>query len=643
VNTIELVTSILVLTGALFMGAAILRGRKIGRHVPPALQQRWRVMVVLMLFFLAGYLSLIVVLTSSVALPTEVISGPVFLAGAVFVFIVISLTRETVSRIKSTEEDLRLLNESLEQRVAERTQELQRSHEFLRTVLDSLNDQVIIIDVYDFKIVGANTSFLAAYGLKQDEVIGRTCHEITHHRADVCTPPNDICPLLETVKTNRLAAVEHVHYLKTGKATHEEISTLPIKDNKGTIVQVVHVSRDISERKRAEQALQESEKKYRMLFEGAGDAIFILEAEGADVGKIVAVNKTAAEMHGYEIDELMHKNIRVFDSPESASLAAPLIRRILGGEWVKGFEITHRRKNGEVFPVEINAGLLELGDHKYILGFDRDITERKNAEKKLEQYAADLKQSNQDVLSFAYIVSHDLRAPLVSIKGFTGELQLALKEIEAALDVCMSHLGEQERPRMAEVIRVDVPEAMKFIGSSVSRMDGLINAILMLSRAGHRELKPELIDMKELTNSILSSLAHQIERSKTSVLVEELPVITADKVAMEQIMGNLLDNALKYLDPVREGQLAITAEHTSEEIVFHIIDNGRGIAQEDMHKVFEIFRRAGKQDVPGEGMGLAYVKTLVRKQGGRIWCESDLGKGTTFSFTIPWNESAQDD
>jgi signal transduction histidine kinase len=148
--------------------------------------------------------------------------------------------------------------------------------------------------------------------------------------------------------------------------------------------------------------------------------------------------------------------------------------------------------------------------------------------------------------------------------------------------------------------------------------------------------------MRALTKSILDSLAHQIEQRKTVVTIGELPTIIADKLAMEQIMGNLLDNALKYLDPVREGDISISAEQNGGEILFHISDNGRGIAQEDMHKVFEIFRRAGKQDVPGEGMGLAYVKTLVRRQGGRLWCESEPGKGTIFSFTIPHSAAAHE-
>jgi signal transduction histidine kinase len=108
-----------------------------------------------------------------------------------------------------------------------------------------------------------------------------------------------------------------------------------------------------------------------------------------------------------------------------------------------------------------------------------------------------------------------------------------------------------------------------------------------------------------------------------------------DKTAAEQIFGNLLDNALKYLEPSRPGKMQITAEQNAGETVFTIRDNGRGIAKEDMQKVFELFRRVGRQDVPGEGMGLTYVNTLVRRLGGRLWCESEPGVGSAFKFTIP--------
>jgi signal transduction histidine kinase len=117
--------------------------------------------------------------------------------------------------------------------------------------------------------------------------------------------------------------------------------------------------------------------------------------------------------------------------------------------------------------------------------------------------------------------------------------------------------------------------------------------------------------------------------------VGSLPEVVADRASMEQILGNLLENAVKYLDSGRPGEIEVTAERDHGETTFRIRDNGRGIAEEDMDKVFAPFRRAGRQDVPGEGMGLPYVQTLVRRHGGRIWCESELGVGTTFTFTLP--------
>ncbi len=114
-----------------------------------------------------------------------------------------------------------------------------------------------------------------------------------------------------------------------------------------------------------------------------------------------------------------------------------------------------------------------------------------------------------------------------------------------------------------------------------------------------------------------------------------LPRIVSDRTAIEQIFGNLLDNAIKYLDPQRPGHIEVSAEETADAVVFHVRDNGRGIAEEDMDKVFAPFRRAGPQDVPGEGMGLAFVRALLHRLGGRIECQSQLGVGTTFTFTLP--------
>jgi signal transduction histidine kinase len=165
-------------------------------------------------------------------------------------------------------------------------------------------------------------------------------------------------------------------------------------------------------------------------------------------------------------------------------------------------------------------------------------------------------------------------------------------------------------------------------------MDHLIRAILHLSRLGRRELYLESLAMLALVQGTVQTLAHQIAQRQVQVTVESLPTVIADRIAMEQIMGNLLANAVAYLNPDRPGEIIVTGERHADVTVVHVRDNGRGIAAEDIAKVFEPFRRVGRQDVPGEGMGLAYVRMLVRRHGGDIRCHSTLGVGTTFTFTI---------
>lgn len=264
-----------------------------------------------------------------------------------------------------------------------------------------------------------------------------------------------------------------------------------------------------------------------------------------------------------------------------------------------------------------------------------EITDRLHAEAQIKIYAEELEQKNEEIKQFAYIVSHDLRASLVNLKGFSAELRSGLEVITAALDDrAMSCLEEKMRPAVAIALKEDLPEALGFIESSVTRMDQFTGAVLTLSRLGRRELYFEPLDMNGLVKTILDSLAHQIGEQQITIAVTPLPGVVADHTSMEQIMGNLLNNAVNYLEPERPGSIEIFAEQSDDKTTFHIRDNGRGVRQEDMPKVFAPFRRAGKQDKPGEGMGLAYVQTLVRRHGGRIWCESEFGVGTTFSLTI---------
>lgn len=261
--------------------------------------------------------------------------------------------------------------------------------------------------------------------------------------------------------------------------------------------------------------------------------------------------------------------------------------------------------------------------------------QRTRGAQQLRRYAAELERANEEVKNFAYIVSHDLRSPLVNLSGFAAELRLAIGVLAPVVETALPQLPASEKAKVEAAWRQDIPEVLDFIRSALAKLDRLISALLKLSRLGRTELHLEPIDTAALVGSILHTLSHEIAQRQVRVSVGALPVIVADCIAMEQVFGNILDNALKYLSPERPGRIAITAERTPEETVFRIRDNGRGISAEDLPKLFMPFRRFGKQDVPGEGMGLPYVQALVQRHGGRIWAESQLDVGTTIIFTIP--------
>lgn len=360
------------------------------------------------------------------------------------------------------------------------------------------------------------------------------------------------------------------------------------------------------------------------------DTLMVLSRDGT----IMRANHATGLLLGREEQELVGRSIDeiIPQSPEED----PWLETVIERGAVRATEKTYLAKDGRRIQVLFSASALRYaGSIAGIICVAQDISERKHAEARLKSYSEDLAEINEELKNFAYIVSHDLRAPLVNVKGFSQELSRALSEIQPCFQKHFPLLDAQDREKIGPVLEKDIPEALMFIASSISRMDSLIGSILNLSRAGRRKLNPEPIETGSLVRSILNTLAHQIESRRISVTVGQIPDIVADRAAIEQIFGNLLDNAIKYLDADRPGHITVTADTENDTVLFHVRDNGRGMAAEDIPKAFEIFRRVGRQDVPGEGMGLAYVKTLVRLLGGHITCESAPGSGTTFSFSIP--------
>lgn len=257
-------------------------------------------------------------------------------------------------------------------------------------------------------------------------------------------------------------------------------------------------------------------------------------------------------------------------------------------------------------------------------------------EGRVAERTQDLQRANEEVQRFAYIVTHDLRAPLVNIMGFTAELDETMKSIQAYVLAEQGTLPEAQILEARQAAGEDLPEAIGFIRSSTKKMDGLINAILKISRDGRRTLKPEPIDLGALMQQQASTVEHQVVETGGAVIVEPgLPRIVSDKLSLEQIFGNLLDNAVKYRSKERPVEIRISSRGLpGSQVAIDVADNGRGIAAHDHQRVFDLFRRSGTQDQPGEGIGLAHVRTLVRNLGGDISMQSEFGRGTTFTITL---------
>lgn len=267
-------------------------------------------------------------------------------------------------------------------------------------------------------------------------------------------------------------------------------------------------------------------------------------------------------------------------------------------------------------------------------------TELRHANENLEgivaERVAELQAANEEIQRFAYIVSHDLRAPLVNVMGFTSELDAVRGDIVAFLKEAEAKLPEIVTPERRMAIETDLPEALGFIRTSTAKMDRLINAILKLSREGRRVLTPQSIDLRELVEAQGESLSQQMQEADAELKVQpDLPDVVSDRLAVEQIFGNLIENAIKYLQPGRPGRIEVTGRVQGAYHHYAIVDNGRGIDKKDFERVFELFRRSGEQDKPGEGIGLAYVRNLVRRLGGNVTVKSELGVGSTFTVTLP--------
>jgi signal transduction histidine kinase len=279
------------------------------------------------------------------------------------------------------------------------------------------------------------------------------------------------------------------------------------------------------------------------------------------------------------------------------------------------------------------------------LATSRDTLARLNAtlEDQVDERTADLSRANEEIQRFAYIVSHDLRSPLVNVMGFTAELEAATVPLNDLVDRAERAAPEILTEDARVAARADLPEAIGFIRTSTQKMDRLINAILKLSREGRRVISPETLNLEQVSYAVIGAIQHVLEDRGVSVTVASpMPTIVSDRLAVEQILSNLVENASKYLKPGRPGEIMISGRQDRGRVVIAVADNGRGIAPSDHQRIFDLFRRSGTQDQPGEGIGLAHVRALAYRLGGTIDVSSELGTGSTFRVILPPRLEMQD-
>ncbi len=358
------------------------------------------------------------------------------------------------------------------------------------------------------------------------------------------------------------------------------------------------------------ESLQASEARYRELFENANDLVFTVDLEG----RFTSLNRTAEETTGFSRDELEGSDVSVLVPPEYVDKVRKMMRRKITTHERTRYEIEILAKDGRYIPIEVGSRLIYENDEPVaIQGIARDISERKRIEEQLKRTVAELERSNEELRQFAAVASHDMHAPLRRVVAFGRLVQESKQRL----------LDDEGR------------EWISYIVSSVVHMQQLIDDLLAHSRVGASSKPAERVDCDSVVRNAMSNIADVIEESDAELRVGQLPTVMANRVELVQLFQNLIDNAIKYRGNIRP-LVEISGECQGDVWLFHIKDNGIGIAREYQEKIFEAFRRLHSIDeYEGTGIGLATCKKIVERLGGRIWVESEVGQGTEFLFTLP--------
>ncbi|MCF7954466.1 MAG: PAS domain S-box protein [Phycisphaerae bacterium] len=472
-----------------------------------------------------------------------------------------------------------------------------------------------------------NNSACQSLGYTRQELLGMSIFDINLFFTNDSWPEH-----WKLVRDEGSRLIEARHRAKGGKVFHVEIAINYVKFD--DVEYNCAFARDISKRKKTELALYLSEQRFRAI----ADYTYDWELWLSPGGRVLWTNPGVERVCGYTVEESM----AMYDYPmsiicqEDRQAVKEAFMLADEGQSGSGLEVHLRRKDGQIIWVSISW--MPIYDQKGVSqGYRasiRDITLRKNVQLEREELFKSIEAKNEELESIVYVSSHDLRTPLVNIQGFGGEITLNCGEMRELLeDVDMPR---KVRMRLAEILDIEFPQSLDFISSSAKKIDSLLDGLLKLSRIARAPLVVEPLDMNELVDGILRNLESQIKGSGVVVSVERLPKCSADSIQVNQIFTNLIDNALKYLDPNKKGAIRVSGVTTDGFSVYCIEDNGIGIAPEYAEVIFEAFQRVSHEKlIGGEGLGLTIVKRLAARNNGRVRLESEPSVGSKFYIALP--------
>ncbi|MFZ5862930.1 MAG: sensor histidine kinase [Nitrospirota bacterium] len=502
------------------------------------------------------------------------------------------------------------------------------SDRFLASVLEHAYDAIIATDTAGV-ITTWNRAAGRLFGLSEREALGQSIETVALGEWGDQVPH-----LIEDLLAWRVSqGARELRCRRVDKTIIEvELVLTPVHDESGLPIGISAIVRDITARKRGEQALLQSEQRVRLIVDSALDAVVTINAHG----NVTGWNPQAQAIFEWRRDEAIGRPLADLVIPEHSRDAhrAGLQRFLATGEGRvlnKRLELTALRKGGEEFPIELTIAPLELSDYYEFSAFIRDITERKRLEDALKRLTQELEhrveertaqlarsnealeRSNLELTRFAYVASHDLQSPLRSISGFA---QLIKQDYQG-------RLGAEADVWISRVVE------------NTNRMQTLIADLLSYSRVDSAAHPLRPTDFRAVFKDAVASLDAAIVDSGAQVTCGELPTVLGDTSQLVQLLQNLIDNAVKYhgTDPPR---VHVEARAQGDEWLFSVRDNGIGIEPKHTERIFEVFQRLHThQAYPGTGIGLAVCRRVVHRHGGRIWVDSQPGHGSVFYFTIP--------